>query len=223
MRPVAAGTRDGMGRRPVWRAQGRSPNRRTDTAGRARGRVGLALAVAGLLVLVMGMRAVPVMRADLPPPLTQDDLGRVILTADELGPGFEVVAAGPLDALFANERVLYQRAQPPAAVVAIWLVDASAGSTDEAVTSFVEGFIAAVGGVGEPAEPPVLGRNTRRTVIRAVFAGREVAGEVIVWEQSGVLALVAVLSDDGVRADDLAQRQQERLVAAFRPDPPLGR
>lgn len=154
---------------------------------------------------------------------TQEQLQQAALTSGDLGRGWSVFQEGPAEELaaagVANYTAIFQRG-PSLPDLRIDLVIVSLA--DETALSQanidIDGSLGAIRGLGfelreEPA--PQIGSETRRFVLSGTVIGLAISGEVIVWRQNGVVAIVGALGTAGGSAEALARQQEERINAVI--------
>lgn len=155
---------------------------------------------------------------------TQGDLEAVILTREDVGGGYTVFQAGPLDqpteAGVANYSVAFVRTPSllnfAVSGVGVALADAeaadAAGFTPEAMLAEAT----SAGLTVTPIDSPGIGEESQRYAVSGEIFGIAIQGEAITWKQNGVRAAVFAMSNvANPSALPYAQLQSKKLQAAF--------
>jgi hypothetical protein len=159
--------------------------------------------------------------------LTEDRLRAAMLTVQDLGPagaGFGVAETGPLKTRAVNSSSTLVRksaGQETTGVVSVGLTDANA----EPPVVTARDYVAELTDNGRSGQSwtvaaPAIGRDAVRYELVFWTDGRTWYGNAIAWRHGDVTAIVAMVSgrpaEPAAATLGLAQRQQQKLAAAFR-------
>lgn len=154
------------------------------------------------------------------------DLAAATLTARDIGAGFTTAQSGPSDELttrgIPNHVAAFMRQAPlrrEIESVVVLLADATAAEAvggEVALQDLPE--LRQLNATLEPAEAPEIGAAAQRFRFTIDVLGMRLNGDVVIWRQQDVLAMVMTLGTNPASdAVPYAILQQEKLVTVFGP------